>query len=60
MDRWRSSTAFFARDGRSERAVFVIDRDGVIRYIDIHDIDDQPDNEEARKVLREIERGGSA
>ena len=42
-------------DGKSERAVFVIDREGIIRYIDIHDIDDQPDNEEARKVLREIE-----
>jgi glutaredoxin len=32
-------------EGRSERAIFIFDRDGVIRYIDIHDIDDQPDNE---------------
>jgi glutaredoxin len=42
-------------DGFSERAIFVIDAGGVIRYIDIHDITDQPDNEEVRKVLRQIE-----
>ncbi len=44
------------RDGGiSERAIFVIDRHGVIRYIDIHDIGQQPDNEELRRVLREID-----
>ena len=32
-------------EGHSERAIFIIDKDGIIRYIDIHDIDDQPDNE---------------
>jgi glutaredoxin len=32
-------------DGRSERAIFIIDKEGVIQYIDIHDIDDQPSNE---------------
>jgi glutaredoxin len=32
-------------DGRSERAIFIVDKEGVIQYIDIHDIDDQPDNE---------------
>jgi glutaredoxin len=42
-------------DGKSERAIFVIDKKGYIRYIDIHDIDEKPDNEEVRKVLREIE-----
>jgi glutaredoxin len=42
-------------DGFSERAIFVIDGEGFIRYIDIHAIDDQPENEEVRKVLREIE-----
>jgi glutaredoxin len=33
------------QDGRSERAIFLIDPEGTIRYIDIHDIDEQPDNE---------------
>lgn len=32
-------------EGKSERAIFIIDEDGIIQYIDIHDIDDQPDNE---------------
>ncbi len=32
-------------EGHSERAIFIIDKEGVIRYIDIHDIDDQPDND---------------
>jgi glutaredoxin len=33
------------KDGKSERAIFLIDPQGIIRYIDIHDIDDQPKNE---------------
>jgi len=33
------------QDGKSERAIFIIDEKGIIRYIDIHDIDDQPSNE---------------
>lgn len=42
-------------DGRSERAIFVIDKGGIIRYVDIHDIDDQPNNDELFKVLAEVE-----
>ncbi len=42
-------------EGYTERAIFVIDKQGYIRYIDIHNIDDRPDNEEVRKVLRELE-----
>ncbi len=30
-------------DGTSERALFVIDKKGVIRYIDVHDINRRPD-----------------
>lgn len=37
---------FRPQDGKSERAIFLVDPEGIIRYIDIHDIDDQPDNEE--------------
>ena len=29
--------------GYSERALFVLDKWGILRYIDIHDIDKQPD-----------------
>jgi glutaredoxin len=44
-----------AGDGFTERAIFVIDKKGVIRYIDIHNIDERPDNEEVRKVLSQLE-----
>ena len=30
-------------DGTTERAPFVIDKQGVIRYIDVHDINERPD-----------------
>lgn len=43
-------------DGISERAIFVLDRQGIIRYIDVHDIADQPDNDEIINVLRQLER----
>ncbi len=34
------------RDGGiTERAIFIIDKEGMISYIDIHDIGDQPSNE---------------
>lgn len=42
-------------EGFTERAIFVIDKFGIIRYIDIHDIDHQPDNEVILKILREID-----
>lgn len=48
------------KDGKSERAIFVLDREGIIRYIDIHDIDQQPDNDELRRVLREIDPESAA
>ncbi len=42
-------------DGRSERAIFIIDRQGVIRYVDVHPIEDQPDNEVLFTELAAIE-----
>jgi glutaredoxin len=47
-------------EGHSERALFILDKDGVIRYIDIHDIDDQPDNEVLFTELRRIDPGSAA
>jgi glutaredoxin len=46
---------FREAEGKSERALFVIDKEGIVRYVDIHDIDEQPDNEEVFRVLRELE-----
>ena len=44
-------------EGYSERAIFIIDRQGVVRYVDVHDIDLQPDNEELFRALALIEPG---
>jgi glutaredoxin len=45
----------FRSEGYSERAIFIIDKDGVIQYIDIHDIDDQPSNEVLFEELARIQ-----
>ena len=42
-------------DGRCERAIFIIDEDGVIQYIDVHDIDEQPDNEDLFRELKKLQ-----
>ncbi len=47
--------AFREEEGRSERALFVVDKRGIVRYVDIHDIDDLPDNDVIYGVLRELE-----
>lgn len=42
-------------EGYSERAIFVIDKRGVIRYVDVHDIGEQPDNEVLFGELAKLE-----
>jgi glutaredoxin len=42
-------------EGYSERALFVVDRRGMIRYVDVHDIDEQPDNEVLFRELAAME-----
>ena len=41
--------------GSSERAIFVIDKQGIIRYVDVHDVKQQPDNDLLFRVLAELE-----
>ncbi len=38
-------------EGYAERAVFVIDKQGVVQYVDVHDIQEPPDPKEALKAL---------
>jgi peroxiredoxin len=40
-------------DGTSERAIFVIDKKGILRYIDVHDINKRPPLE---KLVSELEK----
>ena len=50
----RSFGAYRQNDGISERALFIVDKEGKIAFKDIHDISDQPDNEELFEVLRKL------
>jgi alkyl hydroperoxide reductase subunit AhpC/glutaredoxin len=43
------------KEGHTERAIFVIDKQGKVCYRDIHDINEQPDNEEVFEALRQLE-----
>ena len=50
----RQFVAYRAQDGISERALFIVDKEGKLAYKDIHDIGDQPDNEDLFEVLRKL------
>ncbi|WP_320173439.1 peroxiredoxin [Maridesulfovibrio sp.] len=41
-------------EGISERAIFIIDKKGTIRYIDIHDINKRPDLGQIIKALEQL------
>ena len=41
-------------DGASERALFVIDKNGIIRYVDVHDINKRPPLETLVKELNKL------
>jgi peroxiredoxin/protein-disulfide isomerase len=42
-------------EGVAERAIFIIDKKGVIRYIDVHDINEDPGMNAIIRTLEEIE-----
>lgn len=42
-------------EGFAERSIFIVDKSGIVRYVDVHDIGDQPDNEEIFRVLADLE-----
>ncbi len=41
-------------EGYTERSLFIIDKQGIIRYIDIHPIGDQPKNSELFEALKKL------
>jgi len=47
------------RDGTAERALFVIDKKGIIRYIDVHDINERPPLEDLVAALNKLPNQGS-
>ena len=44
-------------EGIAERAIFVIDKQGIIRFIDVHDINEDPGMNAILKTLEEIQGG---
>ena len=40
--------------GHCERAIFVIDKEGIVRYIDVHNIGEAPENVQVLEELREL------
>lgn len=48
------------REGYTERSIFIVDKQGIIRYADVHDISDQPDNEVLFNELRKLEPAAAA
>jgi peroxiredoxin len=40
-------------DGTTERALFIVDRHGIVRYVDVHDINERPNLE---VLIRELEK----
>jgi glutaredoxin len=45
----------FRPEGYSERAIYVLDKQGCVVYVDVHDIDKQPDNEVLFDLLAQIQ-----
>jgi peroxiredoxin len=43
-------------DGMSERAIFVIDKEGIVRYIDVHDINERPHLEALAEELAKLRK----
>ncbi len=41
-------------DGTSERALFIVDKKGILRYIDVHDINKRPKLEDLMQALEKL------
>jgi peroxiredoxin len=50
----RAYGAYRHADGISGRALFIVDKEGRVAYKSIHDLGDQPDNEDLFDVLRKL------
>lgn len=48
----RAYGVFNEERGRSERAIFVIDAQGIVRYIDVHQLREVPDEEQILEQVR--------
>lgn len=50
----RAYGVFNEQIGRPERAIFVIDRGGIVRYVDVHTLREVPDPAEIEEQLAKV------
>ena len=46
---------FIDEKGHCERAIVVVDKQGIVRYIDVHNIAEAPENAQVIEVLRDLQ-----
>jgi len=46
---------FIDESGHCERAIVLVDKQGVVRYVDVHNIGEAPENAQLLDVLRELD-----
>lgn len=51
----RTYGVFKEDKGICERAILIVDKQGIVRYIDVHNISEAPDNAQLLDVLRELD-----
>ena len=45
---------YLEEKGLCERAIVLVDKEGIVRYIDVHNMGEAPENEQLLEVLREL------
>ena len=45
---------FIDEKGHCERAIVLVDKEGIVRYVDVHNIGEAPENAQLLEVLREM------
>jgi peroxiredoxin len=50
----RAYGVFKENSGYTERAIFLIDKQGIVRFIDVHEGSEQPDNEQIFEELHKL------
>ena len=51
----RKYGVYIDEKGHCERAIVVVDKQGIVRYIDVHNIGEAPENAQVLEVLRELD-----
>jgi len=50
----RKYGVYLEEKGHCERAIVLVDKEGVVRYVDVHNIGEAPENAQLIEVLREL------